>query len=257
MANAFFTTVGSATGNLEAFLEEQHGGPIDLAALTPCSRVVPIAAPFLPSAVPAEAQNVRNVMAARYEVEFCQRNGVKAVGVDVSVATTLTISEQGTLRFPDPPIVYGGEFVAFGIPLSPPSPPRDGSYGLWALSPEAAVQAVYNLFRIPIQSVPQATGCLWFLNPCTAHAARLWRMETAEPVLIRRNGAAQDELAQVFYVQVGLGANTPGGVYVAALLQPSPAYFVVDYIPDAVRDSVLLSLSEPLAMDPFTVAGAP
>jgi hypothetical protein len=82
-------------------------------------------------------------------------------------------------------------------------------------------------------------------------------METAEPVLIRRKGAPQDELAQVFYVQVGPGANTPGGVYVAALLQPSPAYFVVDFIPGAVRDSVLLSLSEPLAMDPFTVARAP
>lgn len=258
VAEAFFTTVASSAGNLGAALEEQHGGPIDFAALTTCGRVIPILAPFLPSVVPVEAQFVRNTMAAKYEVEFCQPNGIRAVGVEVAVAAKVTVTAQGTLQFPEPPIINGNEFISFGVPLRPLAD-RDISYGLWALGPEAAVQAVYTLLRTPIQSVPQATGCLYFLNPCTGHFARFWRMETAEPVPIRRQGATQDELAQVFYVQVGPGANSPGGVYVAASIQPSPAYLVFDVVRDqrTVTDSVLLDLSAPLTMDPFTVARAP
>jgi len=258
VAKAFYTTVATSAGNLRAALEEQHGGRIDFAALTPCGRMIPISAPFLPSVVPPEVQYVRNVMAAKYEVEFCDRNRIKAVGLDVSVATQVTITPEGRLRFPLLPIIYGNEFLAFGIPLRPVHD-RPGSYGLWILSPEAAVQAVYTLLRTPIQSVPQATGCLWLLNPCTEQAARLWRMEIAEPVLIRRQGATQDELAEVFYVQAGLGPNTHRGVYVPAPIQPSPAYLVYDFVRDqqAFTDSVLLNLSGPLAMDSFTVAGAP
>lgn len=258
MAKAFYTLVANSLGDLKDALEEQHGASINFAAVTPCDRVIPISAPFLPADIPAEAQYVRDAMTARYEVELCQRDVIKAVGLDVSITTKVTVTPEGTLLWPEPPIITGNDFFTFGIPLRPQIL-RDGSYGLWALSPEAAVHAIYTLLHIPVQTVPEATGCLWFLIPCIEHAARPWRMETAQPVLIRRQGAAEDELAQVFYVQVGLGANTPGGVYVAALVQPSPAYLVYHYVRDQqnVTDSVLLTLSGPLAMDSFTVAGAP
>lgn len=259
MAKAFYTWLASSVGDLKDALEEQHGGSINFAAVTPCDRVIPISAPFLPADIPAEAQYVRDAMAARYEVELCQRDVIKAVGLDVSITTKVTVTAEGTLRWPEPPIITGNDFFAFGIPRRPEILRDGSSYGLWALSPEAAVRAIYTLLHIPVQTVPEATGCLWVLIPCIEHGARLWRMETAQPVLIRRQGAAEDELAQVFYVQVGLGANTPGGVYVAALVQPSPAYLVYHYVRDQqnVTDSVLLTLSGPLAMDSFIVAGAP
>ena len=196
-------------------------------------------------------------MAARYEVEFCRPDGRKAVGIDVAVAaTTVTVTAQGTISLADLPIINGNEFVIFGIPPRPIPDPDIFRFGLWDLSAEQAVQAVYTFVRTPIRTVPEATGCTWFLDPCAGHNARLWRMETAEPVPIRRQGATQDEMIHVFFVTVGLGG---GGVYVAASDQPEPAYLVYDLTsePGTVVDSVLLNRSGPLAMQPFTVVSAP
>jgi hypothetical protein len=260
VANAFFASLLNSVGNLKAALEEQHGRRIDFASLTMCGQVIPIAAPFLPTPIRPEAQYARNWIAGRYAFEFCQPNGVRTVGLEASAAAGVTIAADGTLRYPDPPIIFGNEFLAFGIPRSLRLIPGSWTHGLWALSPEAAVQALYSRVHTPIQTVPQATGCLWWLEPCVAHMARHWRLETAEPVAIRRQGAAEDELAQVFYVQVGLGApgaKMPGGVYVPSREQPPPAIEVVDFMQQhTVIDSVLLTLAAPLAMDSFTVAGS-
>jgi hypothetical protein len=256
VANAFIIFLLNSVGNLKAALVEQHGRSIDFARLTMCGRVIPIAGPFLPTPIRAEAQYARNWIAGRYAFEFCQPNGDRAVGLEVSAAAGVTIAD-GTLRFPDVPIIFGNEFLAFGIPLRLRLIPGAFNYGLWALSPEAAVQALYSRVQTPIQSVPQATGCLWGLTPCMAHAARHWRLEIVEPVSIRRQGAAEDELAQVFYVQVGLGApgaKMPGGVYVPSREQPPPALEVVDFMEEHIYiDSVMLALAAPLAMDSFTV----
>ena len=259
VAAAYYKTVANSVGNLKGVLENQHGGSIDFTALTPCGRIIPISAPFQSVQVDPDYQFLRNEVAPVYQIELCQSDGSRTVGVDVSVATTVTIASDGMIRNPDPPVIGGSDFFPFGVPLRFDAPLRDGeSYGLWALSPEAAVRTVYTMLHTRIRSVPQVTGCLEYVNPCAGHTARLWRLETAEPVPIRRRGATEDELAQVFFVQVGLGVNRPGGVYVAAAIQPAPAYsyFDVPQGQQTVSDSVLLALSEPLVMDSFTIASA-
>jgi hypothetical protein len=212
VANALFVGLVTSTGNLRASLEEQHGRAIDFTALTMCGRIIPISAPFLPSPVRPEAQWARNLMAAKYAFEFCEGTGPRAVGLEVAVTAGVTIADDGTLRFPSVPIIYGNEFLAFGIPTRLRYSLEIFYYGLWALSPEAAVQALYSRVHTPIQSVPQATGCLWWVDPCLRNLACHWRLEVAEPISIRRQGSTEDEMAQVFYVQVGFGARAPGGV---------------------------------------------
>jgi hypothetical protein len=256
VATAYFTTLLTSIGNTSEALEEQHGGAIDFAALTMCGRVIPISAPFLPSTVRPEAEWARNLMAGRYAFEFCEGTGPRAVGLEMAATADVTIADDGTLRYPGVPIIYGNEFLSFGIPPRLRFTPDIFVYGLWALSPEGAVKALYSRVHAPVQSVPRATGCLWWVDPCVGNLARHWRLELAEPVPIRRQGATEDELAQVFYVQVGFGARGPGGVYVPAREQPPPAYEVADFMNQhTVIDSILLTLAEPLAMDSFTVAG--
>jgi hypothetical protein len=264
-AEIFFADfLANSIGNVTADLQEQHGAPIDFAALRPCGRVIPIQAPFLPADLPMEVQWARNAIAAKYEVTVCQADGTKAAGVELSVATNWIITPEGHLRSPDPPIISGNEFFSFGIPRRFPRTLPETSwiwFGWWMVGPEAAVRAVYTLLRTPVRSVPQATGCHYGMAPCTDHSSLLWRMETAVPVAIRRQGAAQEEQAQEFYVRAWpvpplVGGPVPPPVYVAARTQPKPAYLVYDYVRDqqTVVDSVLLTLSGPLAMDSFTVA---
>jgi hypothetical protein len=254
VANAFFTFLLTSVGNLQQALQEQHGQSIDFAALTMCGRVIPISAAFLPSPIRAEAQWAHNLMAGRYAFEFCEGTGPRAVGLEVAATAGVTIAADGSLQFPDAPVIAGNEFLAFGIPPRLRFTPDLFSYGLWGLSPEAAVQTLYARVHTAVQSVPRATGCLWLEGPCRGHLARHWRLETAEPVAIRRQGATEDELAQVFYVQVGFGARAPNGVYVPSREQPSPTSEVVDYPAQTVIDTLLLALAEPLVMDSFTLA---
>jgi hypothetical protein len=256
VANAFFTTLRNSVGNLKEALEEQHGRAIDFAALTMCGRVIPVSAPFLPSPLRPEAQYARNLMAARYAFEFCEGTQAKAVGLEVAVTAGVTVAHDGTLQFPDFPIIYGNEFLVFGIPARLQFGPNI-VLGLWALTPEAAVKALYLRVHTPVQTVPRATGCMWAVTPCQAKGARHWRLETAEPVAIRRQGSPAEELAQVFYVQIGesAGAQEAGGVYVPSLVQPPPVNDIREFPDHAVVDTLLLALAEPLAMDSFTVAG--
>jgi hypothetical protein len=242
LANAVVVFVGSAVGGVRAAIESDHGGPINWAHLAPCGRRITPAFSNLEDPSASVPAYVRTPAGPSYYVEYCDGPGLRAVEVQVFVRTLARVLPDGSIQFPVP---SGTEFVVLGIPLHQPID----------LSPELAVRLVFQRLGERIAYVPEQDGCTTVVPVCFGVNGRHWKVRVEHPIQVRLASGATI-VTDEFFTQAGFGNLSPGTVYVAAEIQPAPAWlrYTVFQPGQSDRiDSVLQRIVRPVRMEEFQV----
>ena len=192
---------------IQGSLEGDHGGPINVKALSVCGRTLYASTAY----EPVDSQVSANAMGRVYErifgpwwlVTFCDRGGELQVGLAVSAyATDLRIEADGQLNLP----LIGGEWFHWeGIPKA--------AAGEWPASPEHAVQMAAKLTGRRVATLPEfiAPGITGG-SPFHGH----WRMGLDGSAEYRRVDTGAQVRAEDSYI-----GNAPGAIAPAAFL-PTP-----------------------------------
>lgn len=166
--------------SIRGWLEKEHGGPIDLDALSVCGPTYYADTPF--DVMPAAAGTVYRVgLGPAWLVSFCDADGVQvlseavpALATNIEIKGNLLIWRGGNL---------GGSIISSGVPPGMAIP----------LPPEEAVRFAASLTGRRVSEVPQLLRLSW--SPFGAPQMTAWRLTLDAPAHVRgaNAGTASDE----------------------------------------------------------------
>jgi hypothetical protein len=214
LAAAFIKTHGAS---LEAAMEKDHGGPINIADLQTCGRVYYAETPYEQIAAEIPAMYHRR-LGSWWLVTMCGKGGVRQVSLAVpAVANDLQILSDGRLRYPE---YSGGNYVLpLGIPKHVGELPQEPERAVAALAQVAGRQVT----GAPRLIAPPMRGAAIYQYPQMAR----WQVTFSVPATISaidQAGSRTQRIATRAFQGLRFFKDPPL-LQVAAPTQPSQAEF--------------------------------
>ena len=221
----------SLQGNTRAYLEDQHGGPIDFLHLRLCGR-----SHYLLSVttVPDAPDYVVRYVAPQWVFPLCDPQGIPSLILEVPDALpAISVSPTGRLTFA---LVSGNDWVPQGIP--------PGVEEGLALSPEQAVAFAAPLSGRRVTRVPEMLMRFSVVRGVATCA--VWRTELDAPLTLHGRTSGRDTTTTEVFLYSG---PEPG----CLLAGNAPAFALpLTSQPDSV--SLLFYTSDTHALDTARVA---
>lgn len=230
----------SPLNSAPAELESDRGGTIDFAALGLCGHVTyewsPIA-PY-PASIPS---SIARSLSSQWAIPLCGPHGDAQVSVGVSDSPREFTVADDTLQIPNSENLSGAVGYT-GVPARYPS-------GL-PITPEEAIEVVYQVTRHPVASVPAAYDQSSDTGVGQLPLCASWRLSIDTSVTVRseRTGATWST-AEFFVHHVPACFADTTAAFAADPVQPESLWVTTS----AGGDSALLALDGPVKFDRVVV----